>query len=622
MENKRNYFIAIALSVLIVLAWQFFYMNPKIEAQRQEQARIAEQAKTAPAGSESPATQPSTGAQVSGALPASGQAGATATREDAIAKTARVAIDTPALSGSINLTGARFDDLKLKGYRETVDPQSPIITLFSPSDTKDGYFAELGYVAGEGAGAAPGPSTVWTLAEGDKLTQATPVTLSFTNEAGLTFTRKISVDKHYMLTVEDAIKNGGATAASVAPYGRITRYNKPATPSVYVLHEGFLGVIGTNGSLVEKKYGDIEEEGVANDKATGGWIGITDKYWAAALVPPQSIAYDSRFSHFSDGQPRYQADFKNDAVTVAPGQETSLKTLVFAGAKEVRVVNGYALDDSWFGTVFASLRGGEAADVQSYQVPRFDLLIDWGWFWFFTKPMFQLMDFFFRMVGNFGVAILLTTIVVKLLFFPLASKQYASMANMKRVQPKMEELKAKFGDDRMGLQQAMMELYKTEKINPVAGCWPVLLQIPVFFALYKVIYVTIEMRHAPFFGWIQDLSAPDPTTFLNLFGLLPFDAPTFLHLGIWPIIMGVTMFLQMRMNPTPPDPTQAMLFNWMPLVFTFMLGSFPAGLVIYWAWNNTLSILQQSIIMKRHGVKIELVDNLRSLFRRKPQPSK
>ncbi len=622
MENKRNYFIAIALSVLIVLAWQFFYMNPKIEAQRQEQARIAEQAKTAPAGSESPAEKPSAGAQVSGALPASGQAGVTATREEAIAKTARVAIDTPALSGSINLTGARFDDLKLKGYRETVDPQSPIITLFSPADTKDGYFAELGYIAGEGAGAAPGPSTVWTLAEGDKLTQATPVTLSYTNEAGLTFTRKISVDRHYMLTVEDSIKNGGATAASVAPYGRITRYNKPTTPSVYVLHEGFLGVIGANGSLIEEKYGDIEEEGVTNDKATGGWIGITDKYWAAALVPPQSIAYDSRFSHFSDGQPRYQADFKNDAVTVAPGQGTSLKTLVFAGAKEVRVVNGYALDDSWFGTLFSSLRGGDSADVQSYQVPRFDLLIDWGWFWFFTKPMFQLMDFFFRLVGNFGVAILLTTIVVKLLFFPLASKQYASMANMKRVQPKMEELKAKFGDDRMGLQQAMMELYKTEKINPVAGCWPVLLQIPVFFALYKVIYVTIEMRHAPFFGWIRDLSAPDPTTFVNLFGLLPFDAPTFLHLGIWPIIMGITMFLQMRMNPTPPDPTQAMLFNWMPLVFTFMLGSFPAGLVIYWAWNNTLSILQQSIIMKRHGVKIELIDNLKSLFRRKPQPTK
>ena len=278
-----------------------------------------------------------------------------------------------------------------------------------------------------------------------------------------------------------------------------------------------------------------------------------------------------------------------------------MKTLVFAGAKQVPVIDSYQ---------------------ENLGIPKFDLMIDWGWFYFITKPMFHLMDYFFHLVGNFGVAILLTTIVVKLLFFPLANKQYASMANMKRVQPKLEELKAKYADDRMGLQQAMMALYKEEKINPVAGCWPVLLQIPVFFALYKVIYVTIEMRHAPFFGWIQDLSAPDPTTFLNLFGLLPFDAPTFLHLGIWPIIMGITMWLQMRMNPTPPDPTQAMLFNWMPVIFTFMLGSFPAGLVIYWAWNNTLSVLQQSIIMKRHGVDIELFKNIANVFRRKPAKTK
>jgi len=510
-------------------------------------------------------------------------------------------IDTPALTGSINLSGARFDDLKLKEYRETVDPTSPIITLFNPADTKDGYFTELGYIAGENAGAVPGPTTVWTLAEGDKLTQTTPVTFSFTNEAGLTFLRKISVDEHYLFTVEDTIRNDGTTAASVAPYGRITRYNKPTTASVYVLHEGFLGVLGAENGLTEESYGDIEDQALAGAKATGGWLGITDKYWAAALVPQQTLAFESRFSHFTDGQPRYQADFKNDAISVAPGQNTTVKQLVFAGAKEVPVVDNY-----------------EAA----YSIPKFDLMIDWGWFYFITKPMFKMMDYFYRLVGNFGVAILLTTIVVKLIFFPLASKQYASMANMKRMQPKMEELKAKHGDDKMALQQAMMQLYKDEKINPVAGCWPVLLQIPVFFALYKVIYVTIEMRHAPFFGWIQDLSAPDPTTFVNLFGLLPFEGPTFLHLGVWPIIMGVTMWLQMRMNPTPPDPTQAMLFNWMPLIFTFMLGTFPAGLVIYWAWNNTLSIAQQSIIMKRQGAKIELFDNIKGMFRRKPTQTK
>ena len=603
MQNKRNYFIAIALSVLIVLAWQFLYMNPRIEAQRQaEQAMLAEQAKTTPAQDTAATTtaDPAAGT-VSGALPGGTQASATASREDAIAKSARVTIDTPALSGSINLTGARFDDLKLKGYRETVKADSPTIALFNPADTKDGYFTELGYIGGEGAASVPGPATVWTLSEGDKLTQATPVTLSYTNDAGLTFNRKISVDEHYMFVVEDTISNTGTSAASVAPYGRITRYNKPSTPSVYVLHEGFLGVVGADGGLIEEKYSAIEEEAIANAKATGGWLGITDKYWAAALVPPQTLAFESRFSHFTDGQPRFQADYKNDAVSIAPGQSATVKNLVFAGAKEVPVVDNYAT---------------------AYSIPKFDRLIDWGWFYFITKPMFTMMDYFYRLVGNFGVAILLTTIVVKLLFFPLASKQYASMANMKRMQPKMEELKAKFGDDKMALQQAMMELYKTEKINPVAGCWPVLLQIPVFFALYKVIYVTIEMRHAPFFGWIQDLSAPDPTTFINLFGLLPFDGPTFLHLGVWPIIMGITMFLQMRMNPTPPDPTQAMLFTWMPLVFTFMLASFPAGLVIYWAWNNTLSILQQALIMKRHGAKVELFDNLRQTFRRKPQAGK
>ncbi|MGL3608368.1 membrane protein insertase YidC [Rhizobium sp. G187] len=594
MQNNRNYFIAIGLSVLIVLAWQFFYMNPRIEAERRAQeAQVAQQqAQTEQQAATSPA------ATVEGTLPA----GAAAPNAEAAAPSApRVAIETQDLVGSINLAGARFDELKLKQYRETVDPNSPIVTLFNPANTADAYFAELGFIAGDNAGTVPGPNTIWTAPAGAKLTETTPVTLTFTNEAGLTFARTISVDEHYMFTIEDKIQNNGTASASVAPYGRITRYNKPTTPSIFVLHEGFLGVIGADGSLTEQKYKDIEDENVTHASATGGWLGITDKYWAASLIPQQTLPYESRFSHFTDGQSRYQADYKNDAVSIAAGQSASVKTLLFAGAKQVPVIGGYE---------------------ESLGIPKFDLMIDWGWFYFFTKPMFKMMDYFYHLVGNFGVAILLTTIVVKALFFPLASKQYASMANMKRVQPKLEELKAKYADDRMGLQQAMMALYKEEKINPVAGCWPILLQIPVFFALYKVIYVTIEMRHAPFFGWIQDLSAPDPTTFINLFGLLPFEAPTFLHLGVWPIIMGITMWLQMRMNPTPPDPTQAMLFNWMPVIFTFMLGSFPAGLVIYWAWNNTLSITQQALIMKRHGVEIELFKNIRNTFRRKPAQTK
>ncbi|ABR58939.1 membrane protein insertase YidC [Sinorhizobium medicae] len=595
MENNRNYFVAIALSVLILIAWQFFYVSPKMEKDRIA-AEKAQQAQSQPGTQQAAPGQAAPGqALPGGAIPSAAES-----RDQAIGKSARVAIDTPALSGSINLTGARFDDLKLKGYRETVDPKSPVITLFSPAETADGYFTEIGYIGSDATGSVPGPQTVWMLSGGDKLTPSTPVTLSYTNDKGITFTRTISVDDRYMFEVVDSIKNDAAAAVSLSSYGRVTRFNKPSTPSIYVLHEGFVGVAGEHG-LQEVGYSDVEdEEPVEPGKSTGGWLGITDKYWAATIVPPQDTPFDIRFSHFADGRPRYQSDYKSDAVTVAPGQSAEVKNLIFAGAKEVPVVDNYEL---------------------TYSIPNFDKLIDWGWFYFITKPMFKMMDFFFRLFGNFGIAILITTIVVKLIFFPLANKQYASMANMKKVQPKMEELKKKFGDDRMGLQQAMMQLYKEEKINPLAGCWPILIQIPVFFALYKVIYVTIEMRHAPFFGWIQDLSAPDPTTIINLFGLLPFEGPAFLHLGIWPIVMGVTMFLQMRMNPTPPDPTQAMLFTWMPVVFTFMLASFPAGLVIYWAWNNTLSILQQGIIMKRQGVKVELFDNLKSLFSKKPKPA-
>ncbi len=598
MEKNRNYFVAIGLSVLILIAWQFLYINPKMEKERlaAEQQQAAQTQTTGNAATATNGQAQSTTGAAPGTVP-----GGVENRDEALAKAARVTIDTPALAGSISLTGARFDDLKLKAYHETVDPTSPIITLFSPADTQDGYFAETGFVAGSDVGTVPSANTVWTVASGEKLTPSTPVTLSFTNEKGVVFTRTISVDDKYMFQIVDSVSNGTAAPIDLSTYGRVTRFSKPLTPAAYVLHEGFIGVIGQHG-LQEETYKASEKDGTLEPgKATGGWLGITDKYWASALIPPQATPYDTRFSHFTDGRARYQADYKQDTVTVAPGAKSDFKTLLFAGAKQVPVIDGYET---------------------TYAIPQFDLMIDWGWFYFFTKPMFWVMDYFFHLFGNFGVAILLTTIVVKLLFFPLANKQYASMANMKKVQPKMEELKAKFGDDRMGLQQAMMQLYKEEKINPLAGCWPIVVQIPVFFALYKVIYVTIEMRHAPFFGWIRDLSAPDPTSLFNLFGLIPIEMPHMLMIGVWPILMGITMFLQMRMNPTPPDPAQAMIFTWMPLVFTFMLASFPAGLVIYWAWNNTLSIIQQSIIMKRHGVKVELFDNLKGLFKKKSAPAK
>ncbi|WP_353643312.1 membrane protein insertase YidC [Mesorhizobium sp. WSM2239] len=605
MENNRNFFITIALSVLILTLWQVFYMNPRIEGER-ELARIEAERVEAEKKAAQPAAPGADGtatpAAPSGTVPGlAGTDGATpAGRDQAVAASQRVAIDTPSLSGSINLVGARIDDLRLKHYRLTVEKNSPNIELLNPSVLPNGYYAEIGFVGNEATGSVPRHDTVWTVEGNPTLTPATPVTLSYTNDKGLTFQRTIAVDADYMFTVSDTVTNSGAAPVSLSNYGRVTRFDKPTTASIWVLHEGLIGVTGEEG-LQEIDYSTIEEERqIVPGKSTDGWLGITDKYWAVTLVPSGKQPFQPHFNYFSDARSRFQADFLTDAMTVDAGQSATVETLVFAGAKEVALIDAYE---------------------KGRNIRQFELLIDWGWFYFITKPMFYLIDWFYRLLGNFGFAILATTVVVKAVFFPLANKSYASMANMKKVQPKMLEIREKYADDKMKQQQAMMELYKTEKINPLAGCWPVLIQIPVFFALYKVLYITIEMRHAPFFGWIQDLAAPDPTSLFNLFGLLPFAVPEYLLIGVWPLIMGVTMFLQMRMNPTPPDPTQAMIFAWMPVVFTFMLASFPAGLVIYWAWNNTLSIIQQGAIMKRQGAKIELWDNLVGIFKKKPSPA-
>jgi len=598
METNRNFLITIGLSIAILTLWQVFYMNPRIAAQR-EAARIEQEAQAPQPGTAAQPANPELPGQPAPAAPGAG--GATGlgmlSRESALAANQRIPINTPRISGSINLAGARLDDLVLKDYRETVEKNSPQIKLLNPAAVQDGYYVETGY-AGAGGVDLPRDSTVWTISGNPTLTPATPVTLTYTNNAGLTFSRTISVDGDYMFTISDAVTNNSGEPVSLSPYGRTTRFGTPHVQGVYVLHEGLIGVTGEEG-LQEIDYSDLQESGqVVPGKSNDGWLGITDKYWAVALVPPVGHAFQPRYSFFSDGRERYQADYITDAITIPAGETATVESRFFAGAKETARIDAYE---------------------EAYNIRQFDLLIDWGWFYFITKPMFYLMDWLFKALGNFGLAILATTVIVKAVFFPLANKSYKSMANMKKVQPKLMELREKYADDRMKQQQAMMELYKTEKINPLAGCWPVLIQIPVFFALYKVLYVTIEMRHAPFFGWIQDLAAPDPTSLFNLFGLLPFAVPHALMIGVWPLLMGVTMFLQMRMNPTPPDPTQAMIFTWMPLVFTFMLASFPAGLVIYWAWNNTLSIIQQALIMKRQGAKIELWDNLVALFKRKPK---
>ena len=609
MIENRNTILAVILSGLVLIAWQYLYNIPQMEKQRAaQQAELAQKQAANPAA---PATTTPGAAQPAGTTPAAPgqQAGAPTTpasaapiqsRAAAIAAGPRVKIDTPSISGSIALTGARIDDVALVKYRETVDPKSPAIELFSPSGTKEPFYAEFGFVPSAGSTIKmPSRDTVWTQEGTGALTTATPVTLSWNNGQGLTFKRTISIDDRYLFTIKDDVSNVGDAPVTLYPFGLISRHGTPPVSGYYILHEGLIGVLGDQG-LQEYGYKKMDDTKAVEFKVTNAWMGITDKYWAATLLPSPKANVQARFSSNLVGTLRtYQTDYLLDPMTIAIGGTASTATSLFAGAKESATVDAY--------------------DKQ-LSLNKFDRLIDWGWFYFITKPMFWAIDWFFHIFGNFGVAILAVTVLVKLIFFPLANKSYASMAKMKAVQPQLAALKDKYPDDKMKQQQEMMEIYKKEKINPIAGCLPILIQIPVFFSLYKVLFVTIEMRHAPFFGWIKDLSAPDPTNLFNLFGLFAFD-PTqlpvlgyYLHLGIWPIIMGITMWFQMKLNPTPPDPTQKMIFDWMPLIFTFMLAGFPAGLVIYWAWNNLLSVLQQSYIMKKNGAKIELFDNVKATF--------
>jgi len=619
MSDHKNTILAVVLSLLVIVGWQYFVGYPQMERQRQEaQLKQQEQPQTRP-GSAQPA-QP--GASQPSATPATPEVPATpkiappsgqpqtASREAVIASSPRIRIETPRLGGSIDLKGGRIDDLTLTQYREQVDPKSPPIVLFSPSGAPEAFYAEFGWVAAAGSSVAlPGPDTVWKQQGSSTLGVNHPVALTYDNGQGLVFTRTISVDEHYLFTIKDAVKNNGTDPVALFAYALISRHGTPQVQGYYILHEGLIGVMGDQG-LQEMAYKKIEDKKSVTWDVTNAWLGITDKYWAATLLPDTDAKVRARFSAGeAGGLKTYQTDYLLQPQTVAPGANGSANARLFAGAKEVSVV----------GIDFPFGPGGYN---QALQLNHFDLLIDWGWFYFITKPMFLALDYFFHLVGNFGLSILIVTVLVKILFFPLANKSYASMAKMKAVQPQMAMIKERYANDRPKQQQAMMELYKKEQINPVAGCLPIAIQIPVFFSLYKVLFVTIEMRHAPFYGWIHDLSAGDPTNIFNLFGLIPFDPglySSFLHLGAWPAIMGVTMWVQMKLNPTPPDPTQQVIFNWMPLIFTFMLAAFPAGLVIYWAWNNTLSVIQQSVIMHRNGAKIELWDNLKSTFV-KPKP--
>jgi YidC/Oxa1 family membrane protein insertase len=619
MIEHKNTILAVVLSLLVILGWQYFIGYPQMERQRQE-AQLKQQSQPQPGSTQSatqPATpQPNAAQPATPEVPGTPKAGApsaqaqTASRERVIASSPRIAIETPRLGGSIDLKGGRIDDLTLTQYREQTDPNSPPIVLFSPSGAPDAFYAEFGWVPAAGSNAAmPGPDTVWKQQRSGALGVGRPVTLTYDNGQGLVFTRTIAVDDHYLFTVKDEVANNSGNPVTLFPYALISRHGTPQVQGYYILHEGLIGVMGDQG-LQEEAYKKIEDKKSETWDVTNAWLGITDKYWAATLLPDTDAKVRARFSAGeAGGLKTYQTDYLLQPQTIAPGATGSANARLFAGAKEVAVV----------GLNFPVGPGGYD---QALHLNHFDLLIDWGWFYFITKLVFWALDLCFHLVGNFGIAILIVTVVVKILFFALANKSYASMAKMKAVQPQMAMIKERYADDRAKQQQAMMELYKKEKINPVAGCLPIVIQIPVFFSLYKVLFVTIEMRHAPFYGWIHDLSAGDPTNIFNLFGLIPFDPAlysSFLHLGAWPAVMGVTMWVQMKLNPAPPDPTQQVIFNWMPLIFTFMLAQFPAGLVIYWAWNNTLSVIQQSVIMHRNGAKIELWSNLKSTFV-KPKP--
>jgi YidC/Oxa1 family membrane protein insertase len=575
-NNNRNTVIFIVIAGLMLLAYNFFVMEPQTRQRRAAQQAAAESTTgpvTAPAASAAVFTEDRTVAL--------GRNGAV-----------RVPIQTGTLTGSLSLTGGRIDDLFLTRYRETIDKDSPAVELFRPEGMEHAFYAQFGWSGPNVPGGVPGPNTPWRLTRGATLTPTSPVILTWDNGAGLRFTRTVSVDDQYLFTVADTVANFSAQPVTIAPAASVQRQGVPASLGKnQVLHEGAIGTFGDGErySTTQLKYKGWAKKPSDKHESTGGWLGITDKYWLAALIPPQDEKISAEF-RVTDAA-RYDvhsAGMLGAARTIQPNTQITETQRLFAGAKRNQILAGYE---------------------KSLDLPRFVYAIDWGFLFFLTRPIFWLIEFFYSFLGNFGLAILALTLTVRLIMFPLANKSYESMSKMRNLQPKMEEIKKKHPDEPQKQQQELMALYQKEKINPLAGCLPLLLQIPVFYAVYKMLFVTIEMRHQPFFGWIRDLSAPDPTTVWNLFGLIPWDpasAPligsllggTF-ALSVLAIFYGLTMWLQMAMSPQAPDPMQRRIFQFMPIVFTFIMATFPAGLLIYWAWSNILTIFQQYIIMHR-----------------------
>jgi YidC/Oxa1 family membrane protein insertase len=559
MESK-NVLIAVILSTIVLIFWSTFFEPPVIEQQNDENEILKKQDASSPSIDTK---------EVKNKI----------TRNEALKNTTRIKIENANIKGSISLKGAIIDDIIFKNYKESLNSEENV-TFLNPKNSLNQYFIGTGWASGNSTKTnLPVDSTLWKVKGNSTLTPSTPVTLEWDNGEDLIFTKKIELDDKFLFKIEQSIKNNSNKSFQFYPYAQITRSGKPEGRQIYILHEGFLGVFGEE--LKEKDYDDIEKEKFTIS-STKGWLGITDKYWITAIVPEKGNEFKAEFLAKNN---KYKANYiiKNASI-LNPGESIKNKINTFVAAKEVAVIDKYAED---------------------LGIEKFDLAIDWGWFYFFTKPLFFVIDYFFKLTGNFGFAIVIITALIRLIFFPLANYSFKSMAKMKILQPEMVRLKELHKDDKVKLQQEMMALYKREKVNPISGCLPVLIQIPFFFAIYKMLYVTLEMRHQPFFGWIKDLSERDPTSIFNLFGLIPWDPPTFLMIGAWPILMGISMYIQQKLNPTPPDSIQAKIFMFFPIFLTIILAPFPSGLVVYWTVNNILTITQQWIIMR--GTKVKTV---------------
>ena len=558
MEGK-NLILAISLSALVLIMWSIFFAPPPPTIDK-EQSKIEKTQKENDISSPSLETIKKI---------------ETVSRVESLKTTKRISVENESVSGSISLTGGIIDDILFKNYNQDLKSEKKVV-LLNPDGLEEGYYIETGWASTYKDVDLPNSKTEWSIVGNSKLTPNNPVTLKWTNNKQITFLKTIELDENFLFKINQQIKNNGNNNYDFYPYAQIVRNKKPKVLGYYILHEGFIGVF--DEELKEEDYKDIEEKKFTANSSSG-WLGITDKYWIAAIVPEKNKNFKSEFIYDKN----YRANFiQTEPIQSSPNQTISSEIRVFTAAKEVTVIDSYA---------------------KNQNIEKFDLTIDWGWFYFFTKPLFFIADYFFKLTGNFGIAIILITACIRLIFFPLANYSFKSMAKMKVLQPEMVRLKELHKDDKVKLQQEMMALYKREKVNPISGCLPVMIQIPFFFAIYKMLFVTIEMRQQPFFGWIQDLSARDPTSVFNLFGLIPWDPPTFLMIGAWPIMMGITMYIQQKLNPTPPDPIQAKIFMFFPLFLTIVLAPFPSGLVVYWTINNILTMAQQWVIIRRTKVK-------------------